>query len=114
MTFYSLRDYYYFGYLKSWVFADKFGFPHEIVKYVKSTTNLGDDDVILECNQPILYYYTDRKGLSYGDKKMKSVYRHSRSKEKAFWVLKDRLKVKYILTTKKTQKIHQKILNYRV
>ena len=39
------------------------GFPYKLVEYIKN--NIADDLAIYESNQPILYYHTNKKGISY-------------------------------------------------
>lgn len=74
-------------------------FPYKIVNYINNINDLDNDAVILECNQPILYYYTDKKGLYYFNHAiMEKFYQSYKDRVKAFWILKERLKVQYILT----------------
>ena len=98
ISYYSLGQSYQY-YWKASVGSGKpgEGFPHKMIEYIEQKAVLADDSVILECNQPILYYHTSKKGFSYRDKSMKMLYRNGASLEDAFWILRDKLKVRYIL-----------------
>ena len=101
ITFYSLWDSHLYYYRAS-VGCGRPGerFPYEMIKYIEEKAVLEDDSVILECNQPILYYHTSKKGLPNGDKSMGMFYKKGASLEDAFWILRDKLKVRYILRRK--------------
>lgn len=71
-------------------------FPYKMINYIEGKAIVEDDSAILECNQPILYYHTSKKGLSFRDRSMKGFY-DAASLEDAFWILKDKLKVRYVL-----------------
>ena len=71
--------------------------PHRMINYIEKDIYLEDDSVILECNQPLLYYHTSKKGLSYVDRKVRVVYRMKKNPQRAYEVLKEKLKVRYVL-----------------
>lgn len=73
-------------------------YPTKVINFIEEKVILDEDCVILECNQPLLYYHTTKKGLSYTDIRVKKFYRNWTDKEKAFQILWDELKVRYILS----------------
>jgi len=72
-------------------------YPVSIIEYINNEMELNKDDVILEFNQPFLYYHTNKKGLSRSNPIIKDFYRNSANKKKAFNILWDKLHVRYIL-----------------
>lgn len=104
MTFYALRNDH-IGHLQAFIFNKKFTYPNKMINYINNNVDLGDDGVIFESNQPILYYYTNKKGLSYRDKKLGALY--SMHREKGFRFLKNKLNVKYILTDTRMEFLSQ-------
>jgi len=79
-------------------------FPGEIIRCINDIKDMNMDDVILECNVPIVYYYTTKKGLYYLNKPISKpmsdfyTYYPKGQKVKALKILKNEAKVKYILT----------------
>jgi hypothetical protein len=84
-------------FVKLYVLRDDWSHPTEMVNYLKNHVNLGKNDVILEVNQPFLYYYTDKKGLSYR-KLSSSIYLFNEGKEKTFKIIKFKYQIRYILS----------------
>ena len=72
-------------------------YPKNIVDYINNEMELNTNEVILEFNQPFLYYHTNKKGLSRSNPIIKDFYRNSANKKKAFNILWDKLHVRYIL-----------------
>ena len=93
---YHFRDTYKF-YWKYKVIVEDDLFPHEILKFISNIKDSSPDFSFLVCSQrQLFYYYTNKKGLNYRDPKVR-IFRRQRNKEAALDVLKNRLKIKYIL-----------------
>jgi len=73
-------------------------FPSRIVEYIENIQDLACDEVILECNQPLLYYHTSKKGLNYFDRRMIKLYKKYDDVWKAADVMYNSLNVRYIFT----------------
>jgi hypothetical protein len=94
----------YTSYLNAYIFNEEFTHPRKMVEYLKHNTDLKNDEVILEFGQPFLYYYTDKRGLYY-QKIIPIFTKFKKKKEKTFYIIKDKYKVKYILTDTLMEKI---------
>ena len=70
-------------------------FPYKLIDYINKY--VGDKDVILELNQPILYYHSDKKGMHYDIEHARILGRRGTTLEESFFMLKDRLKINYLL-----------------
>jgi hypothetical protein len=84
-------------FIKLYVLRDNWPHPTEMVNYLRNHVKSGKNDVILEVNQPFLYYYTDKKGLSYR-KLSSSIYLFKKGKEKTFKLIKYKYQIRYILS----------------
>ena len=72
------------------------GFPFKLVEYINE--NVRKESVVLELNQPILYYYTNKKGVSVRNKHVRRLINKKKiSAKDAFWEIKDSLKVSFVL-----------------
>jgi len=96
INFHYLSDSYFISNLKAWTSSKSFPFPYKIIRYLNE--RIDPNDVILECNQPILYYYTDKKGISVNNVNLHAVYRNTADISRGYPILKNDLGVKYILT----------------
>jgi len=95
-NFYHFRDTYKF-YWKYKVIVENDYFPHEILKFINNIEDSGSDSMFLVCSsRHLFYYYTNKKGIDFRDPKLGIFYRQ-RNKEAALDVLKNKLKIRYIL-----------------
>lgn len=93
---YHFRDTYKF-YWKYKIIVEDDRFPHEIFKFINNIEDLSSDSKFLICSRRYLfYYYSNKKGIYYRDPKAR-IFRRQRNKETALDVLKNQLKIKYIL-----------------
>jgi len=92
--------------LKSYLITNDFNYPAKLINVIENDISINNETVILECNQPLLYYYTKKKGLHYLDYDLKKyIYRNKKIKpiEKRVDFLKTNFNIKYILTDSKMQ-----------
>ena len=94
---YHFRDTYKF-YWKYKVIVEDDYFPHGLFKFINNIKDLGSDSMFLVCShRHLFFYHTNKKGIYHGNPKMRIFYRQRKNKEAALEVLKNQLKVKYIL-----------------
>lgn len=93
---YHFRDTYK-PYWKYKILVEDDRFPHEIFKFINNIEDLSSDSKFLICShRHLFYYYSNKKGIYYRDPKFR-IFSRQRNKEAALDVLKNQLKVKYIL-----------------
>lgn len=97
-----LFNYYHFKgtykpYWKYKIIVEDDRFPHGILKFINNIEDLRSDSKFLICShRHLFFYHTNKKGIYHGDPKLEIFYRR-RNKEAALDVLKNQLKIKYIL-----------------
>ena len=95
-NYYKFRDTYKFYWKHKVIVKDDY-FPHGILKFVNNIEDLRFDSRFLVCShRHLFYYYSNKKGIHYRDPKL-GIFYNQRNKEAAVDVLKNQLKVKYIL-----------------
>ncbi|GAH33826.1 unnamed protein product, partial [marine sediment metagenome] len=68
-----------------------------MLKFINNIEDLSSDSMILVCSHRYLfYYYTNKKGIYFRDPKSR-IFFNQKNKEAALDILKNQLKVKYIL-----------------
>ncbi len=68
-----------------------------MIKYINNAEDFTSDSTTLVCSQrQLFFYHTDKKGIDFRDPKLES-FNRQKNKEAALYVLKNQLKVKYIL-----------------
>jgi len=72
-------------------------FPHGIFKFINNIKDSSSDSQFLVCShRNLFFYHTNKKGIDFRAPKLRIFYRQ-RNKEAALNVLKNKLKIKYIL-----------------
>ena len=72
-------------------------FPHGILKFINSIEDSSSESQFLVCStRGLFYYYSNKKGIDSRDPRLQ-IFHRQKSKEAALDVLKNQLKVKYIL-----------------
>lgn len=67
------------------------------INYLNNTTDIDSEDMILVCSLRYLFYYhSNKKGVDFRDPRMNVIYRQE-TKEAALDILKNQIKIKYIL-----------------
>lgn len=95
VNFYHFRKIYeYFWKYK--VTLETLYWPDEKIEYINKAKDLKPDDVVLVCSKRnLFFYYSNKKGLSHRDPKLR-IFRRQKNKEAALDILKNQLKVRYI------------------
>ena len=94
-NYYHFRETYKFWW-KYKVTLENLQFPYERLEYINKTKDMNSNDTVLVCSHRYLFfYYTNKKGIHYGDSRFE-IFNRQKSKEAALDVLKNQLKVKYI------------------
>ena len=74
-------------------------FPHELIKYINTAEDFDSNSTTLVYSRAFFFfYYTDKKGIFYRDPKLRAFY-IQQNEEEALNILKNQLKVKYILVS---------------
>ena len=72
-------------------------FPEETLEFINKSKDINNDNLVLVySHRHLFYYHTNKKGIHYKDPVLRIFYRR-RNKEAALNVLRNQLKVKYIL-----------------
>lgn len=70
-------------------------FPDKILDFL--SYNVNSDSLVLVCNNPEFYYYTDKKGIDYLDHRVRNLLKKQGDRKECFDILKKN-KIKYIYT----------------